>query len=103
ELQIAPETTVFATLVSGQNPIIGSRIRVAVRPERISMQAGTAPQAANSLSGVVTDAEFLGSVTAYEVRCGTVILEVQSSDSEFAIDQIVTLRIAERDLVVLGT
>jgi putrescine transport system ATP-binding protein len=47
----------------------GARVSIALRPEKIRIQAGSAPPAAaNTMRGKVCDVGYLGSISVYKVR-----------------------------------
>jgi ABC-type Fe3+/spermidine/putrescine transport system ATPase subunit len=97
EIELAPGMRLKALAPAGPNPAGGSRVRVAVRPERIAMRVAAGQN--DVLPGRITDAEFLGGFTSYLVSCGPVALEVQSRDPDLAVGQEVGLAIAEQDLI----
>ena len=60
----------------------GTSVTVAIRPEAFAFGEGTAGRV-NRLSGVVTDATFLGSIVDYQVDIGGVTLRVQGERRSF--------------------
>jgi ABC-type Fe3+/spermidine/putrescine transport system ATPase subunit len=75
----------------------GKSVTVAIRPEAFAFGEGTEGQT-NRLSGVVTDAIFLGSIVDYQVDIGGVTLRVQGERRSFCpvgSDVVLTVPVGE--------
>jgi putrescine transport system ATP-binding protein len=77
-----------------RQPITGTDVSVAIRPEKVrlsrpgaALDAGNA-QAINRLEGVVTEVSYLGGLTAYKVKLdsGTVVRSSMANTTRFDMD-----------------
>jgi iron(III) transport system ATP-binding protein len=78
-VQVGPHTL---TAVPADLTVGSTNATVAVRPEAISFVAATVDPA-NCLSGVITEATFLGNLVDYQVDAGGVMLRVQGERQHF--------------------
>jgi putrescine transport system ATP-binding protein len=56
------------TVASDLQPAEGMTLAVGIRPEKISMSAAAAPEAANALRGTIVETIYLGEMTAYRIK-----------------------------------
>jgi spermidine/putrescine transport system ATP-binding protein len=86
----------------------GARVKVAVRPERIRIDAanGRAPEGGSRVDGTIAQAVYLGSLTQFHVdtECGTIVSHRMNDDAAVRLGEgrRVTLTWAPEDSAVLA-
>lgn len=103
-IRVASDVTIACK--SDRNIAIGSRARVAVRPEAISLRANLEVEptdADNRMTGTVEAAGFLGSMTRYVVEVsGGRCLVFENADRDLAHGTKVTLNFSAKDTLVFA-